>query len=63
MNASSPGSKPVSGQLVADRLVEAAPRSPSSLVSVSVTGLKSSRPASARAMTVSGEVTKLSVLA
>ncbi|TPW12295.1 MAG: hypothetical protein FD127_2731 [Acidimicrobiaceae bacterium] len=36
---------------------------PSGAVIVSVVGSKSSRPARARAMTVSGEVTKLSVLA
>ena len=59
---SSPGSKPASGSAWptgGSRRTS----SPASLVSVSVRGSKSSVPASASAMTVSGLVTKLSVLA
>ena len=59
---SSPGSKPPSGR-ASPTGGSRRTSSPASLVSVSVRGSKSSVPASASAMTVSGLVTKASVLA
>ena len=62
MNVSSPGSYPRSGS-TSPTGGSSVTSVPSGAVSVSVVGSKSSRPASASAITVSGDVTKLSVLA